>query len=65
MDILDRAARGLEAVSPAAPMTTAALVMALADAHGHPVSERDLGETPAIPAGATRAEYAALLRSRS
>lgn len=55
-------ARGLEAVSPKAEMTTAALVMGLASQAGRPVTTQEISQAPAIPEGATRAEYANLLR---
>lgn len=56
-------AAGLEAVSPSAPMTTAAAIMALAAAEGRPVTPAETAQTPRIPEGATRAEYAKILRA--
>ncbi|WP_309032527.1 hypothetical protein [Streptomyces alfalfae] len=56
-------ARGLAAVSPNAPMTTSALIMGLAHEAGRVVTTREISEAPAIPEGATRTEYASLLRS--
>lgn len=58
-----KAAEGLEGVSPTAPMTTSALIMGLADAAGRPVGQGEINEAPAIPKGATRAQYAAILRN--
>ncbi|MFE1192917.1 hypothetical protein ACFW6E_08965 [Streptomyces olivaceoviridis] len=56
-------ARSLETVSPKAPMTTAALIMGLTAEAGRPVTQREISEAPAIPEGATRAEYAEILRN--
>ncbi|MFC5802835.1 hypothetical protein [Streptomyces formicae] len=53
---------GLERVSPAAPMTMAAAIIALASAMGRPVTPAETAEMPAIPKGATRAQYAQILR---
>ena len=59
----EKTATSLEAVSPKAPMTTSALIMGLASEAGRPVTTQEISQAPAIPEGATRAEYAALLRN--
>lgn len=59
----EKAARGLEAVSPNAPMTTSALIMSLAVEAGRAITSQEISQAPAIPEGATRAQYACLLRS--
>lgn len=55
-------AEALETVSPTAPMTPLAVRIGYAAAVGRPVTEREIDELPTIPEGATRAEYARLLR---
>ena len=55
-------AEALETVSPTAPMTPLAVRIGYAAAVGRPVLEREIDELPTIPEGATRAEYARLLR---
>jgi hypothetical protein len=55
-------ARSLESVSPNAPMTTSALIIGLATEAGRPVTTQEISKAPAIPDGATRTEYARILR---
>jgi hypothetical protein len=57
-------AAGLERVSPSAPMSTAAAVMALASSEGRSVTSAETAQLPPIPEGATRAEYARILREK-
>ncbi|WP_331723376.1 hypothetical protein [Streptomyces atratus] len=57
-----KTAEGLETVSPTAPMTVSALIMGLADAARRSVTPAEVSEAPAIPKGATRAQYANVLR---
>lgn len=63
MSSYERVAQGLESVSPKAPMSFAALVMGLANAEGRVVTNQEIAVAPAIPKGATRAEYANVLRA--
>lgn len=58
-----KTADNLESVSPDAPMTHLALRIGLASEAGRPATEREIDETPRIPEGATRSEYASLLRN--
>jgi hypothetical protein len=58
----EETAHALETVSPNAPMTPSALIMGLASEAGRPVTAQEIAQEPAIPEGATRAEYARLLR---
>lgn len=57
-------ANSLERVSPSAPMSTAAAVMALASSEGRSVTPAETAQLPPIPEGATRAEYASILREK-
>lgn len=57
-------ANSLERVSPSAPMSTAAAVMALASSEGRSVTPAETAQLPPIPEGATRAEYANILREK-
>ena len=57
-----KTAKGLESVSPKAPMTSAALILGLANESGRTATTQEISEAPAIPEGASREEYAALLR---
>ena len=59
----EKISHSLETVSPKAPMTTAALIMGLAAEAGRPVTPQEISNAPAIPVGATRAEYAEILRN--
>ncbi|GKQ35180.1 hypothetical protein [Streptomyces sp. A012304] len=56
-------ARSLEAVSPKAPMTHLALRIGLGSVAGRPATEQEIDQAPRIPEGATRAEYAQILRN--
>ncbi|MEU3527554.1 hypothetical protein AB0E62_27410 [Streptomyces sp. NPDC038707] len=55
--------RILESVSPKAPMTHLALRIGLSSKLGRPATEQEIDQAPSIPEGATRAEYADLLRN--
>lgn len=61
---LQEMASSLERVSPSAPMSTAAAVMALASSEGRSVTPAETAQLPPIPEGATRAEYANILRAK-
>ncbi|MGA5670040.1 hypothetical protein ACPCTG_31735 [Streptomyces pseudogriseolus] len=56
-------AETLDSVSPNAPMTHLALRIGLSASLGRPATEQEIDQTPTIPEGATRAEYAQALRN--
>ena len=63
-NVFQRIASQLERMSPSAPMTMVAAIMALAGVEGRRVTLTETTQLPPIPEGATRAEYAEILRNR-
>ena len=59
----EKTARSLETVSPSAPMTHLALRIGLGAEAGRAATEQEIDQAPRIPEGATRAEYAEILRN--
>lgn len=64
MNRYEKIADYLQSVSPNSPMTDLALRIGLSSEAGHPVSEQEIDQAPRIPEGATRAEYANVLREK-